>query len=310
MKRFGGMLVVVGLSSAVVGCVGADDAANNGVSDETLSRRCAYKSPTVEEAAVAEAKMDAEVPDREDSKPAGSVKVNVYFHVINNGTGAANGDVAEKLINDQLDVLNAAYSGKDSKGGFDTAYRFVNAGIDRTKNATWYTVTPDSSAEAAMKAALRKGGAADLNVYIANIGDGLLGWATFPSWYADDPKGDGVVILGDSLPGGSAAPYDLGDTLTHEVGHWLGLYHTFQGGCTPPGDYVKDTPRVASPNFGTPAEGSVDSCATPDNEGGVSTIRTDLVENFMDYTDDIAMYSFTKKQGIRMDRYWDKYRAH
>lgn len=218
--------------------------------------------------------------------------INVYFHVVNNGTGTAEGNIPDSQIIAQMSVLNSAYAG--------TGWSFNLVSTDRTTNAAWYTAGPGSSAEAAMKSALRRGSAAELNFYTSNPGDGLLGWATFPSSYASRPLDDGVVVLFSSLPGGDAAPYNLGDTGVHEVGHWMGLYHTFQSGCTKKGDLVADTAAEKSPSFGCPV--GRDTCT------GTKYPGNDPIENFMNYTDDACMGTFTLGQDARMDTFFTTYR--
>ena len=215
--------------------------------------------------------------------------IDVYFHVVNKGAGIANGDITDQMITDQMSVLNAAFA--------VSGWSFNRISTTRTTNATWYNGCYGTS-ESAMKSALRQGSADDLNIYTCNPSNGILGYATFPSSYTSSPSKDGVVLLYSSLPGGSAAPYNLGDTATHEVGHWMGLYHTFQGGCNGNGDYVSDTPAEKSAAYGCPA--GQDSCR---NKAG-----NDPIENFMDYTDDACMYKFSSGQDTRMDSLFTTYR--
>ena len=216
--------------------------------------------------------------------------INVYFHVI---TAGSTGNISDKMIADQITVLNDAYA--------PWGWSFVLAGTDRTDNATWYNgCYGNASTESAFKSALRLGSADDLNIYSCNPSNGILGYATFPSSYASSPTLDGVVLLDQSLPGGSAAPYNEGDTATHEVGHWMGLYHTFQGGCTSTNDYVSDTPAERSPAYGCPA--GRDTCSNTRYPGA------DPITNFMDYTDDSCMFEFTAGQDARMDAMFSTYR--
>ena len=257
--------------------------------------RCGARDMDEVERMAVQKHLDTYKPSGAWALPSGSVTITVAFHVIRKGTGATNGDISDQMINAQIAVLNQAYAG--ATGGAATPFKFVLGSVDRPTNATWYTMTPGSTAEKQAKAALRVGGANVLNLYSANIGGGLLGWATFPSDYKKAPSNDGVVVLYSSLPGGSAAPYNEGDTATHEVGHWLGLYHTFQGGCAKTGDYVDDTPSEKSAAYGCPV-----------GRNTCSGAGVDPIYNFMDYTDDSCMFEFTAGQADRMSTAWTTYR--
>ena len=131
-----------------------------------------------------------------------------------------------------------------------------------------------------------------LNVWVCNLGGGLLGYAQFPGGPA---RTDGVVILHSAFgtEGTAKAPFDRGRTTTHEVGHWLNLRHIWGDtlDCSG-GDRCPDTPNAAGPNIGKPKFPRV-TCSNGPNG--------DMFMNYMDYVDDAAMVMFTAGQVARMN---------
>ena len=232
---------------------------------------------------------------RQKLAAATPVTIPIAFHVLRKDTTVAGGNVPRSWIVNQIAVLNDSYSGVT--GGADTGFRFALQSIDRTTNAGWFRLS--GGKEKKMKAALKIGGPETLNIYSANLGSSLLGWAYFAQDASRDGVLDGVVIHFDSLPGGPwGDQYSAGDTSTHEIGHWLNLFHTFEGGCNGAGDFVDDTPAEAQPAYKCPV-GS-DTCSAP---------GLDPITNFMDYTYDSCMYQFTQGQALRMQQAWTAYRA-
>jgi hypothetical protein len=225
-----------------------------------------------------------------------SVTVPVWFHVITDGS---EGNVTSQQINSQISVLNNGFSGGED--GEDTGFSFTLAGVTRTDNPVWYAAR-SGGAEHEMKQALKTGGDGTLNVY-ATSGGAYLGYAYLPE-ITDTAQAylDGVVIDWRTMPHVSNAyvnEFDEGDTLVHEVGHWINLEHTFYGQCNKSGDFVDDTPPQKSPSSGCP-EGN-DTC--PRQPG------FDAIHNYMDYSDDDCITEFTPGQAQRMRDAWLFYRA-
>ena len=213
-----------------------------------------------------------------------NLQIPVAFHVIHASDGT--GMLPESAIYDQITVLTDAYA--------FMGLSFTISSIDFTENTSWFYNDPEYT----YKPILAINPATTLNIYTTTA-QGYLGYAYFPNSFAEDSAMHGVVLHWQSLPGVHTWSYDEGDTGTHEVGHYLGLYHTFQDGCTAPGDHVDDTPAQ---NDGdniydcTPA----DTC--PSDAGN------DPIHNYMNYTDDACIYEITNGQWDRINFMISTYR--
>jgi len=225
--------------------------------------------------------------------------IPVVVHVLQNESGK--GFVSEALVRSQIEILNEdfrALSGTPGGPGVDTRIQFHLATVDPDGNPTSgvaYTTNTDWFKDSGNYwGPLHWDTERYMNVY-TNKASGALGYVPdIPQGGVAGKNSDRVVVLwsafGRNAPIG--APFNQGRTLTHEVGHYLGLYHTFDGGCGnatacyTTGDRICDTNRQSSPSSGC---GSPSSCSSPDP-----------VNNYMDYSNDVCMFEFSEEQARRM----------
>ena len=199
-------------------------------------------------------------------------------------------------INSQIAILNDDFNNNNSNTSSvpsefanlvaDANITFVLAGVNRKASTKASWGTNDSMKHASQGGWDATDPANNLNLWVCEIGGGILGYAQFPGGSLDT---DGIVIgsdfLGENTAGGE---YGHGRTATHEVGHWLNLRHIWGDGRCRQDDFVADTPSSDGANYGCPSYPTV-NCKS-----------NDMTMNYMDYTYDNCMYMFSNGQNDRM----------
>ncbi|VUC26055.1 unnamed protein product [Clonostachys rosea] len=262
-------------------------ALSHGLSTKNDISRCGNPEPSIELLDVSRqlSVQENQVRDFGLYKKA-TLAVDVYFHTISASIDTL---LSDSTLNEQFNVLSQDYE--------VYGINLNLAGISKTVNATWSRFED----ELGMKTHLRNGTYKDLNIYFLDSVGGAYGKCPYPvntTAESTDFYLDGCSVLATTVPGGAEKPYDLGKTATHEVGHWFGLFHTFDHGCNG-GDEVDDTPPQATATYGCPL--SKDTC--PDHPG------EDPIHNYMDYSDDVCLYEFTEGQINRILSFWTLYRS-
>lgn len=214
------------------------------------------------------------------------ITIPVFFHVIYRSSGE--GNVPLSQLQEQINVLNNAFLG--------SKFSFYLAGVSRTLNNYWFYL--DGIGELQMKQSLAIDPSHAINIYSA-LPTTFNGKASFPWEFSENDYRHGIIIDYRTLPDGSHPTWYAGENAVHEAGHYLGLYHTFQNGCTPQGDSVDDTPAEAQPEYSCTF--NRDTCPTFPG--------LDPINNFMDYSTDYCRTQFTAGQRIRMESVAAQYRA-
>ena len=224
----------------------------------------------------------------------GTITIPVYVHVI---YSTSQQNISDNQINSQIAVLNNDFRKSNSDvsqvpsefSGLaaDSEIEFVLAGVTRKSSTTASWGTNDSMKHASNGGVDVISPNTHLNIWVCNIGGGILGYAQFPGGSAAT---DGVVISPQYFgsQGYVSAPFDEGRTATHEVGHYLNLRHIWGDGRCKQDDFVSDTPSSDGPNYGCPSYPTV-NCRS-----------NDMTMNYMDYVDDACMYMFSEGQKTRM----------